>query len=269
MAPLPDTARLYAILARDADIGVVFRRGPSKQVMIAKWDTSNDTFELGQWLKGRIYERDCDLSPCGKYLLYSAGTRKSDYYYSAISKPPYLTALAFWPHMLPDGGGIFETSRDILLNHDWPFRKLDDRADLPEGFTLRPLARSGPYRYQIAWKARLARDGWVGELPNCKKTNGNLVLLMQVFAQGESETNHVASRFWIENHKGETCFSPGVLDWAEWDKNGDFLFADKGKIFRMKHSYLEAGEQQHATQLIDLAPYQFKALESPADAKVW
>lgn len=269
MTKVVETARLYAILAREADVGVVFRRGPSKQVMLAKWNTSDDTFELGQWLKGRIYERDCDLSPCGKYLIYSAGTQKSDYFYTAISKPPYLTALGFWPHYRGEGGGIFESSQNILLNHDWPFRKLDDRGNLPEGFSLSPLPRFVPYRDQVAWQARLARDGWIGKLPNCQKANGSLVLRMAVFAQKGAETNPVASRFWIENEASETCFSPGILDWADWDKNGDLLFADRGKLFRLNHLHVEAGDQVHAKQLIDFVPYQFEAIESPDEAKQW
>ncbi len=59
----PRHAALYAILARDARTGVVFRRGPSRQVQLIRWDLRDDTFEHGQWFKGRIYERRCDLSP--------------------------------------------------------------------------------------------------------------------------------------------------------------------------------------------------------------
>lgn len=58
--------RLYAILAREAPIAVVFRRGPSKRVLLVLWQTDSDCFYEGQWLKGRIYERRCDLSPKGE-----------------------------------------------------------------------------------------------------------------------------------------------------------------------------------------------------------
>jgi hypothetical protein len=49
--------RLYCILARDANLAVVCRRGPSKQVLLALWHTDTDQFDEGQWLKARIYER--------------------------------------------------------------------------------------------------------------------------------------------------------------------------------------------------------------------
>jgi hypothetical protein len=86
--------RLSAILARRSPISVIFRRGPSKQVLLTRWNTSNDTFEYGQWFKGRIYERRCDLSPDGDLLLYFAANYKKSYQsWSAISRPSYLTAL--------------------------------------------------------------------------------------------------------------------------------------------------------------------------------
>jgi len=59
---------MYAILPRKAPFGAVFRRGPSKSVLLIGWNTSNDTFQQGQWLRGRIYERRCDLSPDGNYF---------------------------------------------------------------------------------------------------------------------------------------------------------------------------------------------------------
>ncbi len=65
-------ARVHAILARNADTAVIFRRGPSNRVATIDWDLKNDTFELGQWLHGRIYEYRCDLTPDGKYLIYFA-----------------------------------------------------------------------------------------------------------------------------------------------------------------------------------------------------
>ena len=65
-------ARLHAILARRGSYAVVFRRGPSDKVALIGWDRRNDTFTLGQWLRGRIYPLRCDLSPTGKHLIYFA-----------------------------------------------------------------------------------------------------------------------------------------------------------------------------------------------------
>ena len=42
-------------------MGVVIRRGPSKSVATLLWKSKTDQFQLGQWFKGRIYERRSDL----------------------------------------------------------------------------------------------------------------------------------------------------------------------------------------------------------------
>jgi len=63
---------LYALLARDALVGVVFRRGPSKQVLLLLWRIDTDQFYEWQWFKGCNYERRCDLSPSGDRLIYFA-----------------------------------------------------------------------------------------------------------------------------------------------------------------------------------------------------
>ena len=70
--PEPVPARLHVILAREAPKAVIFRRGPSGQVCTLGWDLETDTFTMGQWLKGRIYEYRSDLSPDGELLVYFA-----------------------------------------------------------------------------------------------------------------------------------------------------------------------------------------------------
>ncbi len=60
MARFP--ACLHVLLARQAPVGVVIRRGPSKAVCTIAWDRKRDQFQIGQWLRGRIYERRADLS---------------------------------------------------------------------------------------------------------------------------------------------------------------------------------------------------------------
>lgn len=65
-------ARIHAILARQSDQAVIFRRGPSNKVAVIGWDRRDDTFTVGQWFYGRIYEYRCDISPDGRHILYFA-----------------------------------------------------------------------------------------------------------------------------------------------------------------------------------------------------
>src|SRR6185369_7215779 len=135
------STRIFAILARAAPVGVILRRGPSKQVLLLKWQLGSDTLEAGQWFKGRIYERRCDLSPSGALFLYFAAKHRPPFgTWTAISKPPTLTALALWPKGNAwGGGGVLESELAIALNH----RPGED--ELAPGFQLRRRMRVTPF----------------------------------------------------------------------------------------------------------------------------
>src|SRR5260370_36949934 len=132
MSQSSSQVRMYAILPRKAPFGVVFRRGPSKSVLLIGWNTSNDTFQQGQWLRGRIYERRCDLSPDGNLLLYFAASYRKPYYsWPAISRPPYLTALALWPK-----GDGWRCGGDFLPQHRLPLIHRSREEKNAEGLSI-------------------------------------------------------------------------------------------------------------------------------------
>jgi hypothetical protein len=59
-------ARITGIVARGAPLAVLFRRGPSKQVLQLLWNLETDEITPGQWLKARVYDERADLSPDGR-----------------------------------------------------------------------------------------------------------------------------------------------------------------------------------------------------------
>lgn len=97
MRPPP---RLFGIPARDAPVVAVLRRGPSDWAHVGRWDVDALTYESGSWLHGTLYPQRCDLSPDGRYLCYftlNNGARWSaGWTYVAVSRLPWLTALAAW-----------------------------------------------------------------------------------------------------------------------------------------------------------------------------
>jgi hypothetical protein len=119
-APAPP-CRLFVIQARSAPRALILRRGPSDWYHLIRWDTDTDTFEHGAWLRGRIYEERCDLSPDGELLVYFAlqGSRWQTSYrgaWTAVSRPPWLHALALWPQGDTwGGGGAFLADRRVAL----------------------------------------------------------------------------------------------------------------------------------------------------------
>ena len=155
--------RLYSILARAANRAVVFRRGPSKRVQLLLWHTDTDKFADGQWFKGRIYERRCDLSPSGKLLVYFAANYKLPYFsWTAVSKPPFLTALAMWPKGdCWGGGGLFEKDRKIRLSHGPHEMTLADGFTVPARIRVtKPEKYAGRGEDSPIIDIRLLRDGW-------------------------------------------------------------------------------------------------------------
>ncbi len=127
-------ARLDVILARASRLALVFRRGPSNWCQLVLWHTDTDQFENGQWFHGRMHSQRSDVSPDGSLLLYFAANydeREENGYdmpaWTAISRPPYVTALAMWRKRDTwNGGGVFEGRNAVWLNH-----ALEDSAHHP------------------------------------------------------------------------------------------------------------------------------------------
>ncbi|MFO0774023.1 MAG: hypothetical protein U0172_05090 [Nitrospiraceae bacterium] len=128
------------------------------------WDRRTDRFTLGQWFKGRIYERRCDLSPDGTHLLYFALDGKwqelSQGSWSAISRAPYLKALAFFPKGdCWQGGGLFLDNSHYWLNGygcHWEGR---NSTHLQHDDAYQPIGGRGGECLGVYYP-RLLRDGW-------------------------------------------------------------------------------------------------------------
>ncbi len=112
---------LFVHLAARVPRAVILRRGPSAWYHAILWHTDKDMFEHGAWFRGRLYEDRCDLAPDGELFAYFAlqGSRYGTTYrgtWTAVSRPPWLDALALWPQGDTWGGGArFIADRTIVL----------------------------------------------------------------------------------------------------------------------------------------------------------
>ena len=155
-------ARLDVLLAPKARKAVVLRRGPAKFVCTVGWDFSNDTFKLGQWVKGRIHGYCCDLSPGGRYLIYYVvGASRGEYEtWTTISLAPYLKAIGRWAVSagLP-GGGLFLAEDRCWLHNAWHAHQEC------EEITQEPNEPEDAYNrdWRKIYFRRLLRDGWTVE----------------------------------------------------------------------------------------------------------
>jgi hypothetical protein len=282
----------------------VFRRGPGKNVLALRWNTARDTFEEGQWLRGRIYERRCDLSPSGEYLVYFAAKFRGTYpTYTVVSRPPWLTALALWRGLGTwGGGGLFQDERTLLLNHRGSLTPDEGRVDgRIRVDSLGPHAGFG--EDNPLWHTRLLRDGWTLAHPGmwaappggalAKKTTvagtetavwwqidppmvykrpqptkPSAILEMRIHGLHELDGPWYAMEHAVMDSRGVERARLGRSDWADWDPSGDLLYAKEGRIHRVPREKVFAGEDAAST-LVDLRPLRFTSREAPTWAREW
>jgi hypothetical protein len=300
------TARLYALIARERRVGVIFRRGPSNNVRLIRWTLGDDRFEPGQWLKARVYPLRCDLSPAGDLLCYFAAPFRPPFQtWTAISRPPYFTALALWPKGDAwGGGGLFASKIRLRLNHrPVPYHPNTEEMKLADGFTLPRRFQVEPLWENAGWGEddpirfmRLERDGWsyvqapkgerwnklgaairvVTDAPEIlakpAKTRSGTELTLQVACHGRFERG---GRGYVETAAivgpdGAVLRELGRVDWADLDHNGDVLWAWAGKLWRLRRTKRLVDLAETAPRLLaDFNDMRFEAIESPPAARKW
>lgn len=277
--------RLFCILARKSRAAVILRRGPSSEVLLVHWDRATDRFHEGQWLRGRIYERRCDLSPSGTHLVYFAAQwRRPMQTWTAVSRVPWLTALALFPKGdAYGGGGLFEGESTIALNH--PYTRgapvLAEGTSLPRGMKVKELGlASGAGEDFPLYGMRLLRDGWTSRdalsrprLPvvsRKRQPRGKLELEMTILSVAERSG---PGDWWVVEHAlwrhEEPVLLLGRTEWADWDENGDLLYARDGVLHRLARASLARPTEDAARVLVDLRDRVFVARKSPPDARRW
>ncbi|SUS05885.1 conserved hypothetical protein [uncultured Defluviicoccus sp.] len=284
------STRIWVILARDSDVAVVLRRGPSKQVLLIRWHRRTDTFYPGQWFKGSLYPLRCDLSPSGERFLYFAADFQQPYYsWTAVSRPPYLTALALWPKGdCWGGGGQFAREDRIVLNHRPAEMALADPFRLPSSVTVVPFgARSGWGEDSPLHDSTLERDAWVLADPGKATSHKRKAPIGYSFDPPRtwSKPNPcfgtLSLRFMLTGYfrrggpkrvteaalvTGGESTGLGEVDWADWDTHGDLLFARDGCVYRQR---VEPNRLGDAVCILDARTHRFRSLEPRAEALTW
>lgn len=268
------SARIYALIAREGRRAVIIRRGPSKTARLLTWNLKSDRIVPGQWLKKRVYERRSDLSPDGRKLIYFAADWRAPYgTFTAISTPPYFSALALWPKGDAwGGGGHFRDADTVLLNHRPERYQGCEEFTLADGFQLPPRIKIEPLGTGSGWGEddpvrfwRMQRDGWqlvqegsharwqgfggrfaferrrpeIVEIP-LRDRRGRIAyaVRMTLPAYGDRHGRwnvELASIVCPRWHgRPDILRDLGRVDWVDLDHNGDVLWAWDGLIWRLK-----------------------------------
>jgi hypothetical protein len=285
MITVTPPCRLSVILARRAPIAAILRRGPSKWGQLSVWDTSTDKIEHGQWFHGRIYEKRCDLSPDGLLFLYFAQKKNArtiadqeyTYAWTAISKLPYLTALALWPKGdCWHGGGLFDSQDEVWLNHR-PDVAHPHPAHLPYKLKVTP----NPDAYGENWpvyERRRLRDGWIvaqaGRFPwreqpkvwirQNQAATHRLVERWVGYSTSKLGSDTVLEFSLQEINTGVETTLPFV-EWADWDQQNRLVFARDGMLFAAEIN----GESVHAHIVADLNAERPSTMAAPEWATQW
>lgn len=294
-AMTPST-RLYFIVARKAPLAVVFRRGPSKEVELLTWNLETDELTGGQWLKGRIYERRADLSPSGRQLVYFAAKYRAPLKtWTAVSRPPYLTALALWPKGDGwGGGGLFDGEGRLSLNHR------PDEMRLMDGFATNHRLKVSALGDASGWgeddpihHMRLLRDGWMLADVRTKSTMHELgaphfhtfdppiryertvggeaaALTLEMSIQALHERDgawYVLSYRLLRD--SEVIRDLGRADWADADVDGNVILAQDGRLFRLALNLEDEVVSAALALVADLRAHRFENRPAPAWATRW
>ena len=268
-------ARLHVLIARESPFAVVFRRGPANAVCTLLWDRRDDSFQLGQWLRGRIYERRADLSPDGRHLIYFArgGLRHAETHgsWTAISRAPWLRALTLYGKgNCWQGGGLFTSDRSYWLNGCDHFA-VRDQSGLERDREFR-LARVYNGECPGIYYPRLERDGWIlrerltagvfNTLAIFEKPLPHGWLLRKYAHEGDSRAPG-RTTYWDEHElelagTSERHTFP-AWEWADVDRES-LLWAEGGRL--MRGLIGQAGLSAVAT-IKDFTPMEFTAIDAP------
>jgi hypothetical protein len=288
--PVPPP-RLALLRAARRPIAVILRRGPSKWVEVLRWDFRTDSFERGHWFHGRIYGRRSDLSPDGELMVYFANQFNRDsvkpesaytYAWTAVSRVPWLTALALWPKGdCWAGGGLFTDTRALWLNHT-PDDATPHPAHMPRGLHVTPDPDAGGEDEPI-YSRRLERDGWAhrtdwvlewqGERrgyrtitpgqrvkPRPATADVAIVLLRRI------DNLKYREHFQLEGAANELELPPGPLDWLDWDSRGRLIALSGGRIWAAE---LDGRTVGRFRELLDLRGDEPEHRSTPPGALVW
>lgn len=268
--------RLHVLLASDVPVGLVIRRGPSKSVATVLWDRRRDQFRLGQWLKGRLYERRSDLSPDGTYAIYFAmnGKWSSDSRgsWTAISRAPYLKAIAFFPKGdCWHGGGLWTGKDTYWLNDGCGHTIAHDTTTVHRDRKYHPSGNYGGECLGVYYH-RLLRDGWeLVERISIDKWQGKDIFeknigngwILRKIAHAEIGAPIGKGCYWDEHEllgstKNQTIHCP---DWEWADLDGTRLvWVANGKLCAAK---IQKNGLTEEAELHDFNDMTFEAIEAP------
>jgi hypothetical protein len=263
------TARIHLLAAAQAPVVIVLRRKPTRVFHVLRWNTRTDAIEAGSWFTGRLYEKRCDVSPDGEWMVYFAAGPASAKTWTGLARPPWLKAVA-WHEGTGTwlGGGYWRDGRTLCVTAypGWatPGLQPGPAARLPFAVERHDWQRDAGDLEVLTH--RFDRDWTIDDAQSAACTPAGRGGNWSVRGVTWSWTRHPSTRHPTLRVRGPinsaTGFTftldeePALLadaDWADYDALGQLVFAREGVLYRCALADLRVGR---ITQSIDLEPLQ-------------
>jgi len=257
--------RLHVVMRPETKLAVVVRtgaQGGKKVSCTMGWDRRDDSFTMGQWMGGRLYPFECDISPDGAWFIYNALNAKwkdtaTLGAYGALSRAPYLKAEKLFPN------GSRWTHATLIFDRTRGRHQRDTPCPpMPERFGL----TSGSYH------SRLRRDGWrtrerklaLGPHHSADRYARPLVGVARLEKLFHASHLDSTTPMFFETHcivdTGGQLHAHDDWEWAEVDGT-DLVWIAAGILFRARQG--PRGLPETPRVLYDFNPMRFKRLLAP------
>jgi hypothetical protein len=184
--------RLHFLFAAASPKAVILRRGPNAWTRLLLWNTEDDSVVPGAWFRGFLRPEQASLSPDGSLFAYTAskynGVSEVGDTWVAISRPPWLSALALWPKDDCYGGTAFVDNRTLIIEQGHWNSLVLLKGRVPKDFTIlqrgigrgapkQSLPQSAPVRGHFANNAGLDADGRPFQYQDGKLMRGDKLIV--------------------------------------------------------------------------------------------
>jgi hypothetical protein len=277
--------RIFCIPALRTPVVAVIRRGPSKWMHVSRWDLDGPSYEPGAWVRATIYPQRCDVSPDGRWLVYFALKPSAEWElgpaYIAISRLPWLTALAAW--------GIGSTwTRGMQFLEDPSVWQVDDpdEGDLGAVRGRYGLGMSRADSFAVerrrGWTEtadtppRPADDAW-------DERRGDRIVLERM-RPGSNDSERLSVRgtyaairelygirtdVRYELHRADGSTPLEGVQWADWDARGRLLVATEDGRLQIREVGSAASRPGTVEWEADESAFAPDPSPPPSDAAVW
>ena len=238
--------RVYVIPATHAPNALVIVRKQGWWLLL-RWDLATMSLTQGASFKGKLYPRRCDVSPNGELFSYFALKGKGGTFvghsglktYQAISRTPWLFALAAWPE-----SGTYTRGQHFVARHEAPPLLAAMHGDATPLSKLGLGLQSTP----AAAYACERRRGWI-EAADCPHRGANdmwderrAVVLEKPRPVGTEtlrleDDGLVDSALGFDNRRpryrwlrGKESVLIDDADWCDWDAHGRLLVASETSL---------------------------------------